>query len=355
MAGFNFGSQNATGVGGIYLGATPTGFNFGAQNATGVGGISLSSTPSAGFTFTQTAQAPQTQTFATKEHTVTNPKAWISILAHSSYHDLQEMSIHGKKIDTLLIASLGSCSKMEIQPTATAFDKIATSNTLVTTPHEILRQFNDVVKIKITPEEEEEGRRQSPEKLEKYLRWIHDPGMISLNRDVYYEKWYNFTYGFKIDGFVKIYIELDSRPQIIDISISTIPGYPTPTKTQLLQHVFSLYPTLQDITFIDLCCTKLSEGMTPYHFKPGILGGTYSISSQNRRSRSQSTRPLNTMFVYTMKSNRSRKTRKSTRKVKCAKGYMNCSKCKSLCSMCLVTKHKKRVYACSKCDHVINK
>jgi hypothetical protein len=227
--------------------------------------------------------------------------------------------------------------------------------------------LNDVVKIKITPEEEEEGRRQSPEKLEKYLRWIRDPGMVSENRDVYYEKWYNFTYGFKIDGFVKIYIELDSTPQVIDISISTIPGYPRPTKTQLLQHVFSLYPMLQDITFIDLCCTKLAEGMAPYHFKPGILGGkkiisrfekknkdgTYSIS-QNRRPRSRSTRPLN--IVYTMESKRSRKTRKTrTRKVKCAKGYMNCSKCKALCSMSLVSKNKKRVYICSKCDHVINK
>lgn len=294
-SGFTFGQTPGSGV---------TGFNFGAQNATGMGGISLSATPSsAGFTFTQSA--PQTVESVPKEPTVTNPKAWVGILAHSSYHDLQEMSMHGKKIDTILIATLGSCSKMEIQPTARAFDEITTSNALETTPPEILRQFNDVVKIKLTPEEEEEGRRQSPEKLEKYLRWIHDPGMTSSNKDVYYEKWYNFTYGFKYDGFLKVYIELDGKPQVIDISISTIPGYPTPTKTQLLQHIFLLYPALQEITFIDLCCTKLAEGMTPYHFKPGILGGkklilkkgkkgidgSYSVSTQNRhRPRSRCTR-----------------------------------------------------------------
>jgi hypothetical protein len=285
-SGFNFGQ-----IPGSSILSAPTGFNFGSQNVTGLGGIFLS------------AQAPQTQ--SVPEPTVTNPKAWIGILAHSSYHDLQEMSMHGKKIDTILIASLGSCSKMEIQPTATAFNDIASKNALESSPHKILQQFNDVVKIKITPEEEEEGQRISPEKLANYRTWIHDPGMTSSNKDVYYEKWYNFTYGFKYDGFLKVYIELDGRPQVINIPISQIPGYPTPTKTQLLQHIFSLYPALQEITFIDLCCSKLAQGMTPQHFKPGILGGkklilekrkickdgSHSVSTQNRhRSRSRCTR-----------------------------------------------------------------
>ena len=274
----------------------------------GSGGIYLSTTPSSeGFSFTKPAPASSSfsQSSQTKQVTVTNTKAWIGILGHSSYHNIQEMSMHGKKIDTLLIASLGNCSKMEIQPTATAFAEIATKNDLQTPPTEILRQLNDVVKIKISAEEAEEGRKQSPEKLEQYIRWISDPGMISTNRDVYYEKWYDFTYGFKYDGFVKLCIELDGVKQVLDVPVTNIHGYPKITKTLLLQYILSVYPTLQEIVFVDFACTGLPLEITPQHFKPGILGGkklifrkgkigkygSYSVSTQNRhRPRSRCTR-----------------------------------------------------------------
>jgi hypothetical protein len=173
--GISFGSQSSPNVG----------FSFGSQ-----------SSPNVGFSWTQSTPVALN---------ITKPVAWVGILAHSSYHEIQEIPMNGK-ITTILLASLGNCSKLDIPNTAETFN-LMIRNGLDTSPFEILKQLNDIVKIKLSKDEEAEGFRISPEKLRNYNKWIHDPGMISKNRDVYYEKWYDFRYGFTINGFVKLYIE----------------------------------------------------------------------------------------------------------------------------------------------------
>jgi hypothetical protein len=283
--GFSFAPQSS-GFSGFSF--APQSSGFGAPDTGRAGGISFgTSQPNIGFSFgipPSPVQAPsEIQT------TVTHPKAWISILAHSSYHALNLMTMN-RKLDTILIASVGNRSKMQIPSAATAFNEIAYRNDLNTTPSEILRQLNAVLKIQLSPEEESVGYEISPEKLAVYLGWMRDPGMISANRDAYYEKWFDFHYGMYIDGFVKLSIELDGTKQLIDIPIAQIPGYPKPTKTQILQYILSLYPALQEIIFVDLSCARVESSMTPQDFTTGILGGKKIVKTRSRKNRYRSRR-----------------------------------------------------------------